>query len=62
VPPKPFEPPSGRLPKGVPYILNATHPSWIERQHEQSGEDEYVAELAAAIQWGFGRDAVTGNE
>ena len=29
VPPKPFEPPSGRLPKGVPYILNATHPSWI---------------------------------
>ncbi len=53
----PWEPPSGRLPKGVPYILNATHPSWIKRQHEQWREDEYVADLAAAIRWGFGRES-----
>lgn len=61
VSPKPFEPPSGRLPKDVPYILNVTHPSWINRQHEQWREDDYVAELAAAIRWAFGRDAAKGN-
>ncbi|MGB5149174.1 MAG: uracil-DNA glycosylase family protein [Mycobacterium sp.] len=54
VSPRPFEPPRGRLPKGVPYILNATHPSWIKRQHEQWRED-YTSELAAAIRWSFER-------
>ncbi|WNG87745.1 uracil-DNA glycosylase family protein [Mycobacterium sp. ITM-2016-00317] len=59
---KPFEHPRGRLPKGVPYILNATHPSWIKRQHDEQLEAKYVAELDAAIRWGFGRGAVKGNE
>lgn len=62
VSPKPFEPPKGRMPKGVPYIFNATHPSWIKRQHDEDLEAKYVAELAAAIRWGFGRAAATGNE
>lgn len=62
VSPKPFEHPRGRLPKGVPYILNATHPSWIKRQREQWRETEYVAELAAAIRWGFGQGAAKGDE
>ena len=46
VSPKSFEPPSGRLPKGVPYIFNATHPSWIKRQHDEQLENKYVAELS----------------
>jgi DNA polymerase len=61
VSPKPFEPPSGRLPKGVPFILNATHPSWVNRQHEHWREDEYLAELAVAIRWAFGRDTTKVN-
>ena len=52
--PKPFEPPRRRLPKDVPYILNAPHPSWIKRQHDEHLTDSYVSELAAAIRWGFG--------
>ncbi|MDR3660478.1 MAG: uracil-DNA glycosylase family protein [Mycobacterium sp.] len=51
----PFEIPSGRLPKGVPYICHAKHPSWISRQHDERLQDEYVSGLAAAIRWGFGR-------
>jgi uracil-DNA glycosylase family 4 len=51
----PFQAPRGRLPKGVPYIFNAKHPSWIQRQHDNELEDEYVACLAAAIRWSFGR-------
>lgn len=62
VSPKSFEPPSGRLPKGVPYIFNATHPSWIKRQHDEQLETKYVAELAAAIRWGFGRVPSMGSE
>lgn len=49
----PFEPPRGRLPKGVPYIFNAKHPSWIQRQHAEALEAEYVSGLAAAIRWSF---------
>lgn len=51
----PFEPPRGRLPKGVPYIFNVKHPSWIQRQHDDRLEAEYVSALAAAIRWGFDR-------
>lgn len=51
----PFEAPKGRLPKGVPYIVNATHPSWIQRQHKQDLKSDYMADLVAAIRWGFGR-------
>jgi hypothetical protein len=51
----PFETPRGRFPKGVPYILNATHPSWIQRQHDNRLEAEYVSGLAGAIRWSFGR-------
>ncbi len=51
----PFEPPRGRLPKGVPYIVNAKHPSWIQRQHNAELEEEYVSNLAAAIRWSFDR-------
>ncbi|CAA0132351.1 Type-4 uracil-DNA glycosylase [Mycolicibacterium vanbaalenii] len=50
----PFEAPRGRLPKGVPYIVNAKHPSWIQRQHDDALEDEYASSLAAAIRWSFG--------
>jgi DNA polymerase len=50
-----FEPPRGRLPKGVPYIFNAKHPSWVQRQHNQRLEDDYVSSLAAAIRWSFDR-------
>jgi DNA polymerase len=51
----PFEPPRGRLPKGVPYIFAAKHPSWIQRQHDGELEADYVAGLAAAIRWSFDR-------
>lgn len=50
----PFETPRGRRPKGVPYILTAKHPSWIQRQHDNRLEAEYVSGLAAAIRWSFG--------
>ena len=50
----PFEAPRGRLSKGVPFIYNAKHPSWILRQHDDELEDEYVSNLAAAIRWSFG--------
>lgn len=50
----PFEVPRGRLPKGVPYIFNAKHPSWIQRQHDDDLEAEYVSGLATAIRWCFG--------
>ncbi|MBE5513766.1 glycosylase [Mycobacteroides abscessus subsp. abscessus] len=49
----PFEIPRGRLPKGVPYIFAAKHPSWIQRQHDDALEAEYVSGLAAAIRWSF---------
>lgn len=49
-----FEAPRGRLPKGVPYVVNAKHPSWIQRQHDDELEEEYVSNLAAAIRWSFG--------
>ncbi|AYM43072.1 uracil-DNA glycosylase [[Mycobacterium] chelonae subsp. gwanakae] len=52
----PFEPPRGRLPKGVPYVVNAMHPSWIQRQHNDELEEQYVSDLAAAIRWGFDRE------
>lgn len=51
----PFEVPRGRLPKGVPFIFNAKHPSWIQRQHDDALEAEYVSGLAAAIRWSFNR-------
>lgn len=51
----PFEPPSGRLPKGVPLVLAAKHPSWIHRQHNNKLEAEYFSSLAAAIRWSFDR-------
>jgi uracil-DNA glycosylase family 4 len=51
----PFETPRGRLPKGLPYIFNAKHPSWIQRQPDDRLEGEYVSDLAAAIRWSFGR-------
>jgi len=50
----PFEIPRGRLPKGLPYILKAKHPSWIQRQHDDRLEADYVSGLAAAIRWSFG--------
>lgn len=50
----PFEAPRGRLPKGVPYIVHANHPSWIQRQHDGELEDAYASNLAAAIRWSFG--------
>jgi uracil-DNA glycosylase len=37
-----FEIPRGRLPKGVPYISHAKHPSWIQRQHDDELEAKYV--------------------
>ena len=49
----PFEIPRGRLSKGVPYIFNAKHPSWIQRQHDNALEIDYVSGLAAAIRWSF---------
>lgn len=49
----PFETPRGRLPRGVPYVFAAKHPSWIQRQHDDVLEDEYVSGLAAAIRWIF---------
>jgi uracil-DNA glycosylase len=49
-----FQTPRGRLPKGVPYIFNAKHPSWIQRQHDGDLEAQYVSGLAAAIRWSFG--------
>lgn len=52
----PFEPPRGRLPRGVPYVFAAKHPSWIQRQHNDELEDEYVSGLAAAIRWSFDRE------
>lgn len=51
----PFEPPRGRLPKGVPLVFTAKHPSWIQRQHDDELEGEYKAHLAAAIRWSFER-------
>ncbi|SIG32353.1 uracil-DNA glycosylase family protein [Mycobacteroides abscessus] len=51
----PFEAPRGRLPKGVPLVFAAKHPSWIQRQHDDVLEDEYVSGLAAAIRWSFDR-------
>ncbi|WP_301121605.1 uracil-DNA glycosylase family protein [Mycolicibacterium fortuitum] len=53
---RPFEPPRGRLPKGVPYVFNVEHPSWIQRQHDDRLEHEYTSSLAAAIRWSFGRE------
>lgn len=50
---QPFEIPRGRLPKGVPYIFHAKHPSWIQRQHDELLEADYVSGLAAAIRWSF---------
>ncbi|MCX5046273.1 uracil-DNA glycosylase [Aldersonia sp. NBC_00410] len=51
----PFENPRGRLPKGVPYVFHAQHPSWIKRQHDDELEDKYVSSVAAAIRWSFDR-------
>lgn len=53
----PFESPRGRLPKGVPYVFAAKHPSWIQRQHDDVLEAEYVSGLAVAIRWSFGLTA-----
>lgn len=53
---RPFEPPRGRLPKGVPSVFNVEHPSWIQRQHDDRLEDEYTSSLAAAIRWSFDRE------
>ena len=47
--------PRGRLPRGVPYIFHAKHPSWIQRQHDERLEGDYVSGLAAAIRWSFGQ-------
>lgn len=51
----PFETPRGRLPKGVPYVFAAKHPSWIQRQHDDALEAAYVSGLAGAIRWSFDR-------
>lgn len=51
----PFQPPRGRLPNGVPYIFNAKHPSWVQRQHSNELEAKYVSDLTAAIRWSFDR-------
>ncbi len=48
-----FETPRGRLPKGVPVIFVAKHPSWIQRQHSDELEAEYLTNLADAIRWSF---------
>ncbi|WP_235733924.1 uracil-DNA glycosylase [Mycolicibacterium austroafricanum] len=47
--------PRGRLPRGAPYIFHAKHPSWIQRQHDERLEADYVSGLAAAIRWSFGQ-------
>jgi uracil-DNA glycosylase family 4 len=36
----PFKIPRGRLPKSVPNVFHAKHPSWIQRQHNDELEDE----------------------
>lgn len=51
----PFVPPRGRLPQDVPMVFNAKHPSWIQRQHDDDLEEQYVSDLAAAILWSFDR-------
>lgn len=51
----PFQIPRGRLPRDVPLIFTAKHPSWIQRQHDDELEADYVAGLAAAIRWSFER-------
>jgi uracil-DNA glycosylase family 4 len=38
-----------------PHFLFAPHPSWILRQHSDSLERQYVAGLASALRWSFGR-------
>lgn len=50
-----FEPPRGRLPKDLPFLVTAKHPSWIKRHHDDRLEEEYVSGLAAAIRWSFGQ-------
>lgn len=57
----PFEPPRGRLPKDVPYVFAAKHPSWIQRQHDDDLETEYVSGLAAAIRWSFSLTSEVGH-
>jgi uracil-DNA glycosylase len=49
----PFHCPRGNGSKTAPYLLFAKHPSWIERQHDDTLEQEYVASLARAVKWGF---------
>ncbi len=49
----PFDIPRGRLPKSVPYLFHAQHPSWIQRQHDDQLTEAYVSHLAAAIRWSF---------
>lgn len=38
----------------APYIVCVKHPSWIQRQHDDGLETNYISDLAAAIRWGFG--------
>ncbi|MBF4192334.1 glycosylase [Mycolicibacterium phlei] len=49
----PFVPPRGRLPRGVPIVFQAQHPSWVKRQHDDQREKRYTQDLAAAIRWSF---------
>lgn len=49
--------PRGRLPRDVPIVFQAQHPSWIKRQHDDELEKRYTQDLAAAIGWGFGQPA-----
>jgi uracil-DNA glycosylase family 4 len=50
----PFVSPRESQSSSAPYLLAAKHPSWINRKHDASLEEEYVACLAAAVTWSFG--------
>jgi hypothetical protein len=39
-----------------PYFLFMPHPSWIKRQHDDSLERQYLAGLASALRWSFGKN------
>ena len=56
----PFVPPRGRLPRGLPVVFQAQHPSWVKRKHDDQRELRYTQDLAAAIRWSFGEPATPG--
>lgn len=55
----PFVPPRGRLPRGVPIVFHAQHPSWVKRKHDDQRDLRYTRDLAAAIRWSFGESSTT---